>query len=158
MEFGIYKIIDESINEYIADNVLNEGGDLLMEKKRKRKKKKKKHDSKQKSKHKKKGLRRNAIKLKGGRRKDYDAEYDTHTNPNLTKQDNNDISALLNNNYINLAAVARDVYPNHTDEGAQSQLRKKVKGLKSDSGSTYKIKKKEADKIYNSIYRHIKRV
>ena len=41
MEFGIYKIIDESINEYIADNVLNESGDLLMEKKRKRKKKKK---------------------------------------------------------------------------------------------------------------------
>lgn len=45
---------------------------------------------------------------------------------------------------INVAALAKKVYPNHTPEGAQSQLRKKLKGLTNDNGSEYHIKEREA--------------
>lgn len=45
---------------------------------------------------------------------------------------------------INVAALAKKVYPNHTSEGAQSQLRKKLKGLTNDNGSEYHIKEREA--------------
>lgn len=44
---------------------------------------------------------------------------------------------------INVAALARKVYPNHTPEGAQSQLRKKIKGLTNDNGSKYRVKERE---------------
>lgn len=48
---------------------------------------------------------------------------------------------------INIAALARKVYPDHTPEGAQSQLRKKIKGLKNDSGKQYHIRNREAEII-----------
>ena len=48
---------------------------------------------------------------------------------------------------VNVAALAREVYPNHTPEGAQSQLRKKLKGLTNDNGSEYHIKEREANII-----------
>lgn len=52
---------------------------------------------------------------------------------------------------INIAALARKVYPDHTPEGAQSQLRKKLKGLKSDSGSEYHIRNREANTIRQAL-------
>jgi len=67
------------------------------------------------------------------------------------------LTDILDSGYVNLAAVARDVYPDHTEEGAQSQLRKKVKGLTNDNGSKYKVKKKEAFKIRRSLARHLDR-
>ena len=80
---------------------------------------------------------------------------DRETNPNLNNQDSEDLIDILDSPYVDLAAVAQDIYPDHTPEGAQSQLRKKVKGLKSDSGSTYKIKKKEAFKLRRALAKEI---
>ena len=48
---------------------------------------------------------------------------------------------------VNIAALARKVYPSHTPQGAQSQLRKKLKGLTNDNGSEYHIKEREANII-----------
>lgn len=52
---------------------------------------------------------------------------------------------------INIAALARKVYPDHTPEGAQSQLRKKIKGLKNDSGKEYHIRHREAGAIRKAL-------
>lgn len=52
---------------------------------------------------------------------------------------------------INVAALARKVYPDHTPEGAQSQLRKKLKGLENDNGSEYHIKEREASTIRKAL-------
>jgi hypothetical protein len=49
-----------------------------------------------------------------------------------------------NEHLINIAALARDIYPNHTDEGAQSQLRKKIEQETNDNGVPYKFTKREA--------------
>lgn len=57
----------------------------------------------------------------------------------------------LDNEFINMAAVARKLYPDHTKEGAQSQLRKKLAHEKSDSGSTYHLTKKEGAKLRSII-------
>ena len=73
--------------------------------------------------------------------------YKKDTGANLNTQDNANMSHFLNSDAINLSAIAQEIYPDHTPEGAQSQLRKKVKHIKSDSGSEYKIKDKEAERI-----------
>ncbi len=94
-------------------------------------------------------------KLKNGLRADFDAKKDRETNPNLNNQDNEDLSTIVDSDLIDVAALAKRVYPDHTPQGAQSQLRKKIKGLKSDSGSTYKLKKKEAFKIRRELAKEI---
>lgn len=138
-------IIQEQIENFLKEEFMQE--DFFAEKKKK-------------SKHKKntpaeKAIKRKGKKLKRGLRTDYNVKLDRETNPNLTNQDAEDINKILDSDYINLAAVAQDVYPDHTRQGAQSQLRKKVKGLKSDSGSTYKLKKKEANKIRRAIAKQL---
>ena len=52
---------------------------------------------------------------------------------------------------VNIAALARKVYPSHTPQGAQSQLRKKLKGLTNDNGSEYHIKEREAELIQKEL-------
>lgn len=138
-------IIQEQIENFLKEEFMQE--DFFAEKKKK-------------SKHKKnapveRAVKRKGKKLKRGLRTDYNVKLDRETNPNLTNQDAEDINKILDSDYINLAAVAQDVYPDHTRQGAQSQLRKKVKGLKSDSGSTYKLKKKEANKIRRAIAKQL---
>jgi len=88
-----------------------------------------------------------AKKLKNGRRGEFNFKQDRATNPNLNNQDAEDLGSLIDSDYINTAAVAHELYPDHTPEGAQSQLRKKVKGLTNDNGSKYKLKKKEAFRL-----------
>jgi len=124
----ISRIISEEIDNYVYN--------IILEKKKKSKKKKEDKD-----------IWTNALKAVGGRRKNYNHKLDKMTNPNMNKSDEDAITNVLDNDAINLAAVARRVYPDLTPAGAQSKLRKKVKGEKSDSGSVYKIKKKEANKI-----------
>lgn len=139
----IDNIIEEQIDRFLFEEFMEE--DFFVEKKRKKKDKSKKE----------KDVKRKGKKLKNGLRTDYNVKLDRETNPNLTNQDAEDLTKILDSDYINLAAVAHDVYPDHTKQGAQSQLRKKVKGLKSDSGSTYKLKKKEANKIRRAIAKNI---
>lgn len=138
----INNIIQEEIERFLKEEFMQE--DFFAEKK-----KKKKHKPEEKT------VKHKGKKLKRGLRTDYNVKLDRETNPNLTNQDAEDINKILDSDYINLAAVAQDVYPDHTRQGAQSQLRKKVKGLKSDSGSTYKLKKKEANKIRRAIAKQL---
>ena len=71
---------------------------------------------------------------------------------NINSGDEDNIrSDVDGSNLINIAALARKVYPNHTPEGAQSQLRKKLKGLTNDTGSEYHIKEREADIITKEL-------
>lgn len=71
---------------------------------------------------------------------------------NVSSGDEAQIRHDVNNaDLINIAALAREVYPDHTPEGAQSQLRKKLKGLKNDNGSEYHIKQREAGAIRKAL-------
>lgn len=90
------------------------------------------------------GIRKNAIKTKDGHRVDFNDKKEREENTSLTNGDAEGIAQKLNNDVINVAAVAREMYPNLTPEGAQSKLRKKIKHVKNDSGTPYKLKKKEA--------------
>jgi len=162
----INNIIQETINDYINDIII-EGVISEISKKEKQEKKaikRLKKDvldaSKGKKKAKKhvekaKDIAKNAKKLKNGIRTDFDVKKERETNPNLNKQDNEDLSSIIDSDLIDVAALAKRVYPDHTPQGAQSQLRKKIKGLKSDSGSTYKLKKKEAFKIRRELAKEI---
>jgi hypothetical protein len=122
------KIINEEIDRFINETFFTE------------KKKKKSKDEPR-------DIGKKAKKLRNGRRGEYDFKKERETNPNLNNQDAEDLNSLIDSDYINTAAVAKELYPDHTPEGAQSQLRKKVKGLFNDNGSKYKIKKKEAFKL-----------
>lgn len=71
---------------------------------------------------------------------------------NISSGDESQLRRDINTNeLINVAALARLVYPKHTPEGAQSQLRKKLKGLKNDNGSEYHIKQREASTIRKAL-------
>lgn len=71
---------------------------------------------------------------------------------NVSTSDEDQIRYDVNNaDLINVAALAREVYPDHTPEGAQSQLRKKLKGIKNDNGSEYHIKQREASAIRKAL-------
>ena len=142
---SIDKIITEAIDKYLSENVFDES--LFMEKKKKSKTKKKHRKSDD--------IKVHSIKRKGGSRGDFDVKKDKTINPNINNQDAKELSNILDSDYVNLAAVAREVYPGHSPVGAQSVLRKKVKRLKSDSGSRYKIKKKEADRIRRSLVKNL---
>lgn len=133
---NIRSIINEEINKYLNEEILSE-------KKSKGQKKNKKPDEG--------NVRHGAIKLKGGHRGDFNAKLDRETNPNLSNADAEVIARALDNDVVNVAAVARQLYPKLTPQGAQSKLRKKIKHEKSDSGSTYKLKKKEAFKARRII-------
>lgn len=136
--------IDKIISEEI-DRFLNE--DIFAEKAKAPKKEKKKSL---------KDIIKKGKRLKNGRRGDFDAKKERETNPNLNNQDAEDLSSLLDSDYIDVAALAQDIYPDHTKEGAQSQLRKKIKGIENDNGSKYRLKKKEAYKIRRALARELK--
>lgn len=137
--------IDKIISEEI-DRFLNE--DIFAEKAKAPKKKEKKKSLKD--------IIKKGKRLKNGRRGDFDAKKERETNPNLNNQDAEDLSSLLDSDYIDVAALAQDIYPDHTKEGAQSQLRKKIKGIENDNGSKYRLKKKEAYKIRRALARELK--
>lgn len=86
-----------------------------------------------------------------GEKKFVDHDKEKVNNPNIASDDEIEIRKDMNNDVINVAAMARKVFPNHTPEGAQSQLRKQIKGLKSDSGSEYHIKQKTANIIRKEL-------
>lgn len=127
----IDKIITEEINNFINSEILKENMPV---------------EAKTKS-----GIRKNAVKLKNGLRTNFDAKLDKETNPNLNNGDAEEIANALDNDVVNVAAVARQLYPKLTNQGAQSKLRKKIKHIKSDSGTPYTLKKKEAFKARRII-------
>lgn len=72
----------------------------------------------------------------------------------ISTGDENKIRNIIRkSDIINVAALARKLYPNHTPEGAQSQLRKKIEGDKNDNGSEYHLKEREANAISKIIHK-----
>lgn len=138
-------IITESLHSFLDKNLIFEKEDF--------KKDDEKSDNKKKKKRK---FRKNAIKMKGSLRKDFDSEDDNIYNKNISDREEDSIVGALNPDFVNISAVAQKLYPDHTPEGAQSQLRKKLKGETSDSGSKYKIKTKEAKKLKAIISTYMK--
>lgn len=69
----------------------------------------------------------------------------------ISRSDEEILRALFDTNYFNEAAIAQEIYPDHTPEGAQSQLRKKLKGETNDNGSEYHLKEREAAAIRSII-------
>ena len=130
---AIETIINETINSYLINNLLIEETENT----------KKDEDEKR--------FRKKAIKTKGGVRKDFDVENDKKYNKNADDQEQSSVKDVLLNGFVNIKKVAEELYPDHTPEGAQSQLRKKLKGEKSDSGSTYKLKTKEVKRLRHII-------
>ena len=158
MDKKISRIIEETINHYLAQNIITE---------KKSDKKEKKDDDKTDAKDdegkkaddkpkKKKKFRKNAIKSKGGMRKDFDTEEDETYNKNVDDQEQSSVENILSNGFVNIKKVAEKLYPDHTPEGAQSQLHKKLRGDKSDSGSTYKLKTKEVKRLRHIIASYLR--
>ena len=137
----INRIIAEEIDRFINE-------DIFAEKAKKKKKKKEKDEPRD--------IGKKAKKLINGRRGEFNFKKDRETNPNLNNQDAEDLNDILDSDFINISAVAQEIYPDHTPEGAQSQLRKKVKGIENDNGSRYRLKKKEAYKIRRAIAKELK--
>ena len=158
MDKKISRIIEETINHYLAQNIITEKKSDKKEKKDDDKTdakddEEKKADDKAK---KKKKFRKNAIKSKGGMRKDFDTEEDETYNKNVDDQEQSSVENILSNGFVNIKKVAEKLYPDHTPEGAQSQLSKKLRGDKSDSGSTYKLKTKEVKRLRHIIASYLK--
>jgi len=127
----INEAVDLSIQSFINETMFDE------KRKGRRENKHKKEDD----------IKKGAIKKKNGGRGDFDVKTDRSTNPNLNKADNDSLSREVDNGLFNVAGIAKKMYPGLTDNGAQSKLRKKIKHEKSDSGATYKLKRKEAVKL-----------
>jgi hypothetical protein len=118
---NIDKIVTESIRKYIQENVFGEESE---------------EDN---------GYGNSKSKIQSDKAERRDGNNISHGDENQIRRD------ATKDDMINVAALARKVYPDHTPEGAQSQLRKKLKGLKNDTGSEYHIKSREASVIRKAL-------
>lgn len=141
----IDNVITESINDYLSKNIILEKKSKNNSKSKGKDKPVDDDDDDKKSKGKK--FKKNAIKARGGLRKDFDTYDDKTYNKNVNDMEQSDIEKMLNNGFFNIKKVAEKLYPDHTPEGAQSQLNKKIKGDYSDSGTKYRLKTKELRKL-----------
>lgn len=55
--------------------------------------------------------------------------------------------SLLKNDAYNESAIAQKLYPDHTEEGAQSQYRKKLHNEKNENGHVYRFTPEEMNKL-----------
>jgi hypothetical protein len=128
----IDNIIQESIDNFINESIISEGvlddikgllkafknksnlsqDDLRKERKLKKKAEKAKKGTKK--------LRR----TKGGGKVYYDYNDYERKHRKLAKGDTDSITDTVDQENTDIAAVARNIFPDHTEEGAQSQLRK----------------------------------
>jgi hypothetical protein len=123
MKKNIDSIITEEINKKIMINEDNSMKDLfakLLKVLNKSKKKKSKKDDDDKPQIRKK-------KVVGGTQ-EYDYNEYQRKNTKLSKSDFDKVAKSIDQDLTDIAAVARKVYPDHTDEGGQSQLRKVLNG------------------------------
>lgn len=145
----IDNIIDESINKVLTEEFMSEGiGDIAKLIKRFLKHNKhKKHDKgDDKDKKKNKKDRKKIRKLSNGRERYYDYDDYERSNGKTSAGDSSTIRNTIDTEKTNIAAVARDLFPDHTEEGAQSQLRKILNGERP-------MTKKIASKIEKMISR-----
>lgn len=127
MEKNIDSIITEEINKAIMINEDNSVKELFSKlinvlnknKNGKSKKKKSKNDDDKPQIRKKKVV---------GGTQEYDYNEYERKNTKLSKSDFDKVAKSIDQDLTDIAAVARKVYPDHTDEGGQSQLRKVLNG------------------------------
>ena len=80
-------------------------------------------------KHKKKDAPKKKLrKKKGGGKEYYDYDDYEMKNRKISQGDASSVRGSIDTEKTNIAAVARDLFPDHTEEGAQSQLRKIING------------------------------
>ncbi len=123
MKKNIDSIITEEINKKIMINEDKSMKDLfakLLKVLNKSKKKKPKKDDDEKPQMRKK-------KVVGGTQ-EYDYNEYQRKNTKLSKSDFDKVAKSIDQDLTDIAAVARKVYPDHTEEGGQSQLRKVLNG------------------------------
>ena len=135
MQDKLDRIITEEVSNVINEGVMDDIGKLIAKtlkkiggKKRKRNKEKEKESEKKwekKKKDEKPDIRKKKV-VGGTKEYNYDDYKESHKDVN--KADYNKIADSIDQENTDIAAVARIVFPDHTDEGAQSQLRKILNG------------------------------
>ena len=83
-------------------------------------------------------------KIKGGGTDVYDYKRYKEINVDVASGDYRQLAGRIDQEKTDIAAVAREVFPKHTDEGAQSQLRKILNG---ERPMTNKVAQKLEDMI-----------
>ena len=129
----IDRIINEEVSNVITEGVMDDIGKLIAKtlakigkkKKKRNKKKDKEAEKKRKEKEDKPDMRRKLV-VGGSKMYDYDDYQEKHKKVNTA--DYNKIADSIDQEKTDIAAIAREVFPDHTDEGAQSQLRKVLNG------------------------------
>ena len=127
------RIINEEVSNVITEGVMDDIGKLIAKtlakigkkKKKRNKKKDKEAEKKRKEKDDKPDMRRKLV-VGGSKMYDYDDYQEKHEKVNTA--DYNKIADSIDQEKTDIAAIAREVFPDHTDEGAQSQLRKVLNG------------------------------
>jgi len=131
---NIDKIIDESFNKVLENRVfLNE--DSLSDVKKILKSYRKKtldelrnKKKKEKAKHANRKGKKKVRKMAKGAKEYYDFDEYESKNKKVSQADAESIRHTIDTDNTDIAAVARSVFPKHTEEGAQSQLRKVLNG------------------------------
>ena len=129
----IDRIINEEVSNVITEGVMDDIGKLIAKtlakigkkKKKRNKKKDKEAEKKRKEEEDKPDMRRKLV-VGGSKMYDYDDYQEKHKKVNTA--DYNKIADSIDQEKTDIAAIAREVFPDHTDEGAQSQLRKVLNG------------------------------
>ena len=121
------KLITETIHSYLKANLVVEDDNTIG---------------------KKKSIRKNALKKKGGLRGDLNMDDYRKENQAADDQELSDVEEWLKSDAVNLTAIARKLYPRlSSDESRESKLRKKVYHEVSDSGYVYKLSRNEVKKL-----------
>ena len=125
-------IIQESIDNFVNESIISEGAlddikNLLKAFKGKSNKSqddvRKERKLKKKAEKAKKGTKK-LRRTKGGGKGYYDYNDYERKHRKLAKGDTDSITDTVDQENTDIAAVARSIFPDHTEEGAQSQLRK----------------------------------
>lgn len=130
MNSNINRIIAESVMRFINESKETDEAVLklikaFLDKDKNKKKRQKDKKKKKSSKDKKDNMR--TKKIVGGTTK-YDYDEYSRKNKKISKGEARSICASIDTELTNVAAVARVLFPDHTDEGAQSQFRKIING------------------------------
>ena len=134
-ERNIMHVSQKIINEAVSASIAGFVNEMLGE------------EGKKKTAPEKAGKWKKAIKTKSGSRVDRVIDPDDSSKQKAGELDSTSVEKLLGTGYFNISRIAQELYPDHTKEGAQSQLNKKLNHDKSDSGSTYRLKKGELKKL-----------
>ena len=125
----ICEVINEAINnkEVISEGILDDIKGLLKKYRNKSSKSladiRKERQLKKKAEKAKKGTKK-LRRTKNGGKVYYDYNDYERKHRKISKGDTDSITDTVDQNNTDIAAVARSIFPDHTEEGAQSQLRK----------------------------------